>query len=127
MHDYVLFNRICSSFLSLSCFSLPFLGLFEKPVIENTLLFFYDRKDVHEDRVPRGWKWGEKRLLNLTVINGNIDGFVSRSRENPPPPPPLLFQWTEKKKGIWITRRWHIVTRGHVSSRYSSTAEEERT
>ena len=84
-------------------------------------------RDVHEDRVPRGWKWGEKRLLNLTVINGNIDGFVSRSRENPPPPPPLLFQWTEKKKGIWITRRWHIVTRGHVSSRYSSTAEEERT
>lgn len=91
-------------------------------MIENTLLFFYDRKDVHEDRVPRGWKWGEKRLLNLTVIIGNIDGFVSRSRENP-----LLFRWTEKKKGIWITCRWHIVTRGHVSSRYSSTAEEERT
>lgn len=34
---------------------------------------------VHEDRVPRGWKWGEKRLLNLTAINGNIE-FRGASR-----------------------------------------------
>lgn len=40
---------------------------------------FLLRSQGHEDRVPRGWKWGEKRLLNLTAINGNIE-FRGASR-----------------------------------------------
>lgn len=128
-----------------------FLGLFEDSVIEDVATPSPEKNvfeamsrfsftiartlGVHEDRVPRGWKWGEKRLLNLTAINGNIEfrgasrSYGARIRESSSSS--LLFRqrWTEKKKGVWITRRWHIVTRGHVSSagRYSSSRAEERT
>lgn len=72
-----------------------FLGLFEDPVIEDVATSSPEKNvfeamsrfsftiartlGVHEDRVPRGWKWGEKRLLNLTAINGNIE-FRGASR-----------------------------------------------
>lgn len=68
-----------------------FLGLFEDSVIEDVATpspeknvarrcrDFLLRSQGHEDRVPRGWKWGEKRLLNLTAINGNIE-FRGASR-----------------------------------------------
>lgn len=85
----ILFNRTCSP--SLSCFPLSWIVRGpcdvatpspEKNVFEAMSRFSFTiarTLGVHEDRVPRGWKWGEKRLLNLTAINGNIE-FRGASR-----------------------------------------------